>query len=216
MLIVLQLLCLLVNVLSVTAHPRRFTFELPDNDHLCFFEDLAPSKKYVLMYQVIHGGQLDIDLRIADPSDKEISKTERTSHDQVFFTSGQNGSYSFCFSNEFSSVSHKLIYFELRLESYESLSEEMGMDEPPSPLTMMESGIEMLHLFLSRAETLQIEFKNRELGDRIVAEELNSAVLFWSLAVSLAILVTTVGQVTILKHFFTEKKVVYSTHTSRF
>lgn len=201
------LLFVLVNLFPpISAYPRRVTFELPDGEKRCFYQDLTPTK-YVFMYQVIYGGQLDVDLTISDQTGKSISEAERASHDEIFFNVAQNGSYKFCFDNTFSSVSHKLIYFELRPEVFESLAEEAGQQSHVTVLSLLQNEVEMVHLFLSRAETLQIELKNRELGDRMVAEDLNTAVLVWSCAVTIVIFVTTLGQVTVLKNFFNDKKI---------
>ncbi|CAH8509199.1 unnamed protein product [Dicrocoelium dendriticum] len=187
------------------AFPKRVTFELLDGQSRCFHEALSP-KKYVFMYQVIYGGQADVDISVKDSRKRVISQAERATHDEVVFALDHNDTYSFCFDNSFSPMSHKLIYFELRPESFESLAEEAGGMHPLAPLTFIENEVELVHLFLSRAESLQVELKNRELGDRLVAEELNTAVLMWSSVVTVVIVVTTLGQVAILKNFFSDKK----------
>ncbi|CAH8496955.1 unnamed protein product [Schistosoma rodhaini] len=205
------------------GYPSRLTFELPDNEGICFYEDLPASKKYVFSYHVIHGGQTDVDIVIKDPKQVIISNVERGSDDDITFTTiPSNGTYSFCFSNEFSSISHKLIYFEIRPEDFESLAEEAGLPVFPTVMTLLDSVVEVLHHYLSRAESFGIELKNRDYGDFLVAEDLNSAVFVWSVIITFVVIITSVGQVTILKNFFSEKKVAYSaiptsypTHTLR-
>lgn len=194
-----------VHICSAITFPKRVTFELPDGQFQCFHEALTP-KKYVFMYQVIYGGQADVDVFVKDSRQKVITQAERATHDEVSITVDHNDTYAFCFDNSFSPVSHKLVYFELRPEGFESLAEEAGGMHPFAPLTFIENEVELVHLFLSRAESLQIELKNRELGDRLVAEELNTAVLLWSSVVTVVIVVTTLGQVAILKNFFSDKK----------
>ncbi|CAH8429822.1 unnamed protein product [Schistosoma guineensis] len=193
------------------GYPSRLTFELPDNEGICFYEDLPASKKYVFSYHVIHGGQTDVDIVIKDPKQVIISNVERGSDDDITFTTiPSNGTYSFCFSNEFSSISHKLIYFEIRPEDFESLAEEAGLPVFPTVMTLLDSVVEVLHHYLSRAESFGIELKNRDYGDFLVAEDLNSAVFVWSVIITFVVIITSVGQVTILKNFFSEKKVAYS------
>ncbi|CAH8821599.1 unnamed protein product [Trichobilharzia szidati] len=205
-LFLLQLLLILSE-----AYPRRLTFELPDNEAICFYEDLPASKQYVFSYHVIHGGQNDVDIKIKDPRQQVVSNVERGTEDDITFkTASTNGTYSFCFSNEFSSISHKLIYFEIRPEDYETLAEEAGLPVYPTVMSLLESVVEVLHHFLSRAESLEIELKNRDYGDFLVAEDLNAAVFVWSVIITVVVVVTTLGQVTILKNFFSEKKVAYS------
>ncbi|THD21697.1 putative cop-coated vesicle membrane protein P24 (Emp24/gp25l family) [Fasciola hepatica] len=206
---------LLIDFCLVFAYPKRFTIEIPDGETFCAYENLFAQKKYALMYQVIHGGNLDVDLIIRDPMKRTIHETKRGSHEDIKFDSHVNGTFEFCFGNEFSSLSEKLVYFELRPDPYETLSEEAGEAPHVTVLTMVQSALESAHLYLSHAESTQIELRNRELGDRLVAEDLNQAVLYWSIAVTIAIFVTTLGQVTILKNFFADKKVFYSTRASR-
>ncbi|TPP60839.1 Transmembrane emp24 domain-containing protein 7 [Fasciola gigantica] len=196
---------LLIDFCLVFAYPKRFTIEIPDGETFCAYENLYAQKKYSLMYQVIHSGNLDVHLIIRDPMKQTIHETKHGSHEDIKFDSHVNGAFEFCFGNEFSSLSEKLVYFELRPDPYETLT----------VLTMVQSALESAHLYLSHAESTQIELRNRELGDRLVAEDLNQAVLYWSIAVTIAIFVTTLGQVTILKNFFADKKVFYSTRASR-
>ncbi|VDQ01211.1 unnamed protein product [Trichobilharzia regenti] len=196
-----HLFLLQLSLILSEAYPRRLTFELPDNEAICFYEDLPASKQYVFSYHVIHG----------DPRQQVVSNVERgTEDDLTFKTASTNGTYSFCFSNEFSSISHKLIYFEIRPEDYETLAEEAGLPVYPTVMSLLESVVEVLHHFLSRAESLVIELKNRDYGDFLVAEDLNAAVMVWSVIITVVVVVTTFGQVTILKNFFSEKKVAYS------
>lgn len=207
-----SLVCLLWchMTILVIAYPHRVTFELEDNDARCFLQDLTPTK-YVLIYQVIYGGQFDVDVDMTDLStDTKIYPTERKSHDEFYFTVTRNATYRVCFGNQFSSFSHKLVYFELRTEAFESLIDELGRGQKSTVLSFFENSIEVLHLYMSRAETMQVELKNRESGDKMVAEQLNMAVMVWSAAVTLVILLTTFGQVTILKNFFSDKHITYS------
>ncbi|TGZ63824.1 hypothetical protein CRM22_006704 [Opisthorchis felineus] len=205
---------ILCQLLLIEAYPRRATFELPDGEEVCFYADVRP-QKYVLMYQVIYGGQLDVDFVLKEEPNHVISSVERTSHDEISFTAERNTTYSFCFNNQFSVSAHKLIYFELHPESFESLAEEAGEASHATVLGSVETSAELVHLYLSRAESMQIEFKNRELGDRLVAEDLNTAVLWWSCAVTAAIVLTTLAQVTVLKNFFSDKKPAFSHHMPR-
>uniref|UniRef100_A0A183B6S0 GOLD domain-containing protein n=1 Tax=Echinostoma caproni TaxID=27848 RepID=A0A183B6S0_9TREM len=208
-------LMLLASVSCVSAYPKRFTVEIPDEEVFCGYEYLQEQKKYILMYQVIHGGNLDIDVKITDPTERVIYEVTRGTHEDIKLSSTVNGTHKFCFGNQFSSFSEKLVFFELRTDPYESLSEEAGEKSHATVLNLVQSTLEAAHLFLSHAESTQIELRNRELGDRLVAEDLNKAVLYWSLAVTVVIFVTTVGQVTVLKNFFADKKVSYSNRPGR-
>ena len=55
-----------------------------------------------------------------------------------------HGVYSFCFGNQFSTVTHKQVYFSLHPKRLESLAEEAGNPEPKAH-TMLESMMENIH-----------------------------------------------------------------------
>ncbi len=63
-----------------------------------------------LIYQVVTGGNYDVDLELKSPSGKFLYKEAKKQYDQIEKTADENGVYVFCFSNEFSTISHKVIY----------------------------------------------------------------------------------------------------------
>ena len=47
------------------------------------------------------------------PSGKFLYKETKKQYDQIEQTAAENGVYEFCFSNEFSTITHKVIYIGL-------------------------------------------------------------------------------------------------------
>lgn len=70
----------------------------------------------------------------------------------------------------------------------------------------MESSAQEVHKNLIRVVDYQTSHRLREAQSRKRAEDLNERVLWWSVMETAAILVITVGQVLVLKNFFTERK----------
>lgn len=70
----------------------------------------------------------------------------------------------------------------------------------------MESSAQEVHKNLVRIVDFQTSHRLREAQGRKRAEDLNERVLWWSIMETIAILVTTVGQVLVLKNFFTDRK----------
>lgn len=70
--------------------------------------------------QVISGGHYDIDCYVEDPNGKTIYKETKKQYDSFPHHTEVKGVYTFCFSNEFSTFSHKTIYFDFQVG-----------DEPP-------------------------------------------------------------------------------------
>lgn len=70
----------------------------------------------------------------------------------------------------------------------------------------MESSAEEVHKHLNSILDYQTHHRLREAQARKRAEDLNIRVLLWSIMETLTILIISVGQVYVLRTFFTEKK----------
>ena len=95
--------------------------------------------------QVIEGGNYDVDVSISS-GHKTLYEEQKKQYDQHTWTTDNDGEYHFCFSNEFSTVTHKVIYFDFQA----------GDDDPlhqpsRSPLTAMTQVYMRLfrHIFFS-------------------------------------------------------------------
>ena len=70
----------------------------------------------------------------------------------------------------------------------------------------MESSAQEIHKNLNNILDYQTHHRLREAQGRKRAEDLNTRVLVWSVMETLTILIISVGQVFILRTFFTERK----------
>lgn len=61
------------------------------------------------------GGQYDVDVSLEDPRGNTIYNQVKMQFDSHSFNSEHTGVYKVCFSNEFSTFSHKLVYFDLQV-----------------------------------------------------------------------------------------------------
>lgn len=73
-----------------------------------------------LLAQVITGGHYDVDCYVEDPNGRTIYKETKKQYDSFPHRTEVKGVYTFCFSNEFSTFSHKTVYFDFQVG-----------DEPP-------------------------------------------------------------------------------------
>eukprot|EP00096_Caligus_rogercresseyi_P001942 TRINITY_DN1346_c0_g1_i1.p1 TRINITY_DN1346_c0_g1~~TRINITY_DN1346_c0_g1_i1.p1 ORF type:complete len:218 (-),score=80.11 TRINITY_DN1346_c0_g1_i1:237-890(-) len=181
----------------------EFTFELQDNAKQCFFEVIEQDKEVTLEYQVVTGGQYDVDILISDPRRTVIYQNQKKQYESFTFKASMMGEYSFCFSNEFSTFSHKLVYFDLQVGEEAPLP---GIGEHLTAMTQMETSSQEVHKNLNAINDFQTHHRLRETQGRKRAEELNERVMIWSSFVSIAILTVGFFQVVILKSFFSNKK----------
>ncbi|CAG9859007.1 unnamed protein product [Phyllotreta striolata] len=182
---------------------NELTFELPDSAKECFYEEIQKNTSCVLEFQVVTGGQYDVDVSLEDPKGNVLYKQVRMQFDSHSFVAQTYGIYKVCFSNEFSTFSHKLVYMDFQVGDEQPLP---GIGEHATVLTQMESSAQEIHKSLSTILDYQTHHRLREAQGRKRAEELNERVLWWSIMETLAVITCAFAQVFVLKNFFTDKK----------
>ena len=61
------------------------------------------------------GGHYDVDAVVLDPMGKELYKQVKKQYDSFNANASVTGTYKACFSNEFSTFSHKLVYIDFQV-----------------------------------------------------------------------------------------------------
>jgi protein ERP2 len=186
----------------------ELTFELPDNEKMCFHEYISKGVECVLEFQVIEGGNYDVDMILTSPDRRELYSEQKKQYDQYSWTTDVAGDYQFCFSNEFSTITHKIIYFDFQVGNTDPLQK--VSQSPITAMTQMETSALTLYQSLKVVIDYQTHHKLREAQGRSFAEDLNERVQYWSIGQTVVILIAGIGQVLILRSFFTDRK---SPHT---
>ncbi|XP_060479477.1 transmembrane emp24 domain-containing protein 5 isoform X2 [Panthera onca] len=93
-----------------------FTFTLPAGQKECFYQPMPLKASLEIEYQVLDGAGLDIDFHLASPQGRTLVFEQRKS-DGVHTIETEDGDYMFCFDNTFSTISEKVIFFELILDN---------------------------------------------------------------------------------------------------
>ncbi|NXW55429.1 TMED1 protein, partial [Eurystomus gularis] len=130
------------------------------------------------------------------------------------------GDYKLCFDNSFSTISEKLVFFELIFDSAQDEEDEEGDEgdawveaaEPEDALDVkiedIKESIETMRSRLERSIQMQTLLRAFEARDRNLQESNLGRVNFWS-AVNLAVLVVVAFlQVYLLKSLFEDKRTV--------
>lgn len=193
-------------VLGVYCHGvlcGELTFELPDNEKMCFHELIEKGTKSTLEFQVVMGGNYDVDMELTAPNGQILYKDVKKQYDSFTWNADFKGIYTFCFSNEFSTFTHKVVYFDLQVGEEKPIVENLG--EHATAMTLIETSAVNIFEELNRVLDLQTHFRLREAQGRAFAEDLNDRVLYWSIGESLLIILIGIGQIMVLRSFFTTK-----------
>jgi len=182
----------------------ELTFELSDNAKECFHEEILNETKCTLEFQVVTGGHYDVDVTLKDPTGNVIYDEKKKQYDSHTFTAKTPGEYVFCFSNEFSSFSHKTVYFDFQSGEEAPLTEGIGSHH--KALTQIETSAVQIHESLKVIIDYQTHHRLREATSRDMAEYLNERVQYWSLGQAVVILAISLVEVYVLRNFFAEKK----------
>lgn len=145
-----------------------------------------------------------MDISLYGPGNRLLHQAQRKQYDSMDFEAYETGEYYFCFSNEFSSFSHKMIYFDFMVGDEPPLTEELGAHH--TALTMLESSTVRVHEALKIVRDYQTHHRLRETLGRDTAEYLNERVQYWSLGEAIFLVAVGIMQVFILRHFFAEKR----------
>jgi len=192
----------LLTVCSLAVLCHGLTFELPDKEELCFYEEFDGAEQRVVRYKVIRGGKLDVDLKVATASGKLVYNKNKQNKDKFQFESGF-GVYSFCFSNKFSTFTHKLVDFELSSTKPSSLTKKVGDKRARVP-SRREAQLEEVFQNAVDIQNEQKLYRLREAAGRYIAEDLNVRVMWQSMGESCIIILSGIVQIFVLRRFFSD------------
>ncbi|NXO01761.1 TMED1 protein, partial [Rhinopomastus cyanomelas] len=203
------------------------TFVLPAGRRECFYQGAPANASLEAEYQVIGGAGLDVDFSLESPSGRLLVRESRRSDGAHMVEPTEAGDYRLCFDNSFSTISEKLVFFELLFDSPQEEEEEeeeeqeeeeeegdawVEVAEPEAALDVkiqdIKESIETMRSRLERSIQMQTLLRAFEARDRNLQESNLGRVNFWS-AVNLALLVLVAFlQVSLLKGLFEDKRTV--------
>lgn len=88
---------------------------LSDTSEWDFKHVLLPMSVAGLMFEIAEGGFLDIDVKIVGPEGKIIHQGERETSGKYTFAAHTSGVYTYCFSNQMSTMTPKVVMFNMEI-----------------------------------------------------------------------------------------------------
>jgi len=190
------------------------TIHIPPGSAECFYQTINKEKSVEIEYQVIAGGDLDVDFRLTGPNGKVIVAEGKKNDGIHTVDPVEPGDYELCFSNRFSRISSKTVFFEIILDSEEDDDEDVWKNfvEPDADygdrMTTLEAEID--NIKTNMAKTIQIQSLLRvfEAKDRNIVERNFERINIWSLINVVVMLTVLFLQVFMIRNMFDDGKKV--------
>jgi len=163
----------------------------------CFFEDLHINDKMTVTYQVGDGGNLDIDFWLGDPVGVALHKDLLSTTGTASVTVETDGRYTYCFSNEMSTLADKLVSFNVHGIIYV---------QDDGTIAPIEREVRDLASGLQAVKDEQEYIVVRERRHRDTAESTNSRVVWWSIFQGIVLFSVCAWQIYYLQSFFEVKR----------
>ncbi|CAL8068291.1 unnamed protein product [Calicophoron daubneyi] len=187
----------LVFLLFSCSRASILTFELEDRTTQCYFNWLKKGSFCEVDYQVISGGNYDVDVITYDPKGRIIFRKDRSSYYTFRLNNTLDGEYKICFSNDFSSVTHKVVFLGW-FDSSETEPSDSGLDMS----LQFHHTLKSISRNLVATEKIQLRERLLSSVSHSFAAQLNTRVMYWSIGLSVLVVAVSLVQVCILRSFF--------------
>lgn len=150
------------------------------------------------------GGSFDIDFDVKDPNEKILLDGQRERSGDYVLTANTVGEYSFCFENDMSTLTDKLIDFDIMVESEPRREVAAKPGQVADHTSPLEESVYRLSSMLMSIKRTQRYFHTRETRGFSLVKSTQSRLFWYAVCESLAVVGMAVLQVYVLQTFFTK------------
>ena len=197
---------LLLLLVVLIKESQQYFITIDAHAEECYFDRAVSGTKLGLMFEVVEGGFLDIDVKITGPDNKVIYQGDRETNGKYTFATHMDGIYKYCFSNKMSTMTPKIIM--ISMDAAETVHENNHAANMTADHNKLEEMVTELSNALTGVKHEQEYMEVRERIHRAINDNTNSRVVMWSFFEAAVLLAMTVGQVYYLKRFFEIRRVV--------
>jgi len=115
----------LLNLVALIGATRGAVFDETEADYTvivpagkkhCYMQPMEKGTAFEIEYQVLDGGDLDVDFMLFSPAGRLIVDEKRSEEGLHEVASAEEGDYQICFDNIFSRMTDKTVFWEVFVE----------------------------------------------------------------------------------------------------
>ncbi|KAI6008726.1 emp24/gp25L/p24 family/GOLD-domain-containing protein [Pisolithus orientalis] len=205
--LVFNVLVLCASLLAAAGRARAsaLTTSVAPNERLCFYADVDKAGEKIGFYFAVQaGGSFDIDFDVKDPNEKVLLDGQRERSGDYVLTANTVGEYSFCFENDMSTLTDKLIDFDIMVESEPRREVAAKPGQVADHTSPLEESVYRLSSMLNSIKRTQRYFHTRETRGFSLVKSTQSRLFWYAVCESLAVVGMAILQVYVLQTFFTK------------
>jgi protein ERP2 len=196
---------------GVSAIDVSLTVDVAAGVRECLHHPITKGVDYEVEYQVLDGGDLDINFIVQTPSGIVIVPDIRKTGDLHKLTASETGDYEFCLDNSFSHFTNKVVFFELITDEDDSEDDPTSFNALPDThdyeitLEEFKDPLDKIYDKLQKSIQLQKVFSALELRDRSIIENNFERVNFWSGVQVFVMISAAVANVLMIRSLFQDR-----------
>ncbi|KAG5640760.1 hypothetical protein DXG03_007296 [Asterophora parasitica] len=162
---------------------------LAANERLCFYADVDKAGEKIGFYFAVQsGGSFDIDFDIKDPASKLLLAGERERQGDYVLTANTAGEYAFCFENDVSTLTGKLVDFDIMVESEPRREAPAKPGQISEQTSALEESVFRLNGMLMNIKRIQNHFHTSENRGFSVVKSTQNRIFWYAILQTLGVI----------------------------
>jgi protein ERP2 len=191
--------------LVISVKGAALTTPIAANERQCFYADVDKAGEKIGFYFAVQsGGSFDVDFEIRDPNEKVVLDGQRERQGDYVLTANVVGEYAFCFENDMSTLTEKLVDFDIMVESEPRREAPAKAGQISEHTSALEESVFRLNSLLIGIKRMQNYFHTRENRGFSIVKSTQNRLFWYAILESLAIVTMAVTQVYVLQTFFSK------------
>lgn len=191
-------------LLSLVKANQKISINIPSFAKECVYNNLESDQHaLVINYQVLQGGNFELDFEILSPKGESIIKQTNEKYADFLLKTFGLGEYTFCFSNPYNTM--KKVEFSIELEEKEN-QEKLSTDKES---IVSEHSLSEIDRNVIKIQKIMDYLRAREWRNMSTVQSTESRVVYLSVGIIVLMVLVSVGQATIVQFLFQSRNKNY-------